>query len=227
MSLKVKADILENRLYFKFSGKAAEEELEKLYTDVRFLVADLTPGFDVVTDLSESDIRQISGHSFKKISNYLVTNGLGEVVRVISGDSLLYDQAKNISSISPGFRPVYAKSQDEANEKLKKSIKRNGIRFYVDNLNVSYISGEKNGSCNLVNISTGGCSVKLSTLHVAIDEDINMTISLESENTSVIQFKVKAKVIRVEGDTFAARFIDLGNVQKEQLWKCLILESQK
>ena len=53
MSLKVKADIIENRLYFKFSGKAEKDDLDKLYTDVRFLVADLTPGFDVIKDFSE------------------------------------------------------------------------------------------------------------------------------------------------------------------------------
>ena len=48
MSLKVKADIIENRLYFKFSGKAEKDDLDKLYTDVRFLVADLKNNHAVV-----------------------------------------------------------------------------------------------------------------------------------------------------------------------------------
>ncbi|MBV5328645.1 MAG: PilZ domain-containing protein [Chlorobium sp.] len=227
MSLKVKADIRENRLYFKLSGKARKEELDKLYTDVRFLVADLTPGFDVISDYSECDFSIISGKWLNKISNYLVTNGLGEVVRVISGNSLLYDQAKNLSTISNGFRPIYARSHEEAKGKLEATVKRNSIRFYVNDLQVEYTSKDKYGKCKLLNISTGGCSAQSATMQLSIDEDILMTISFENQDTSKIEFKAKARVIRTEKDTFGAKFSDLGNDQKELLWKCLISESQR
>ncbi len=186
MSLKVKADIFENRLYFKLSGTAANDDLDKLYTDVRFLVADLAPGFDVISDFSECDIGQISGQTFRKISNYLVTNGLGEVVRVIHGNSLLYDQAKNLSSVTSGFRPIYAKTHEEAKERLETSIKRNGIRFYVNNLQVEYTSRDTQGECHLVNISTGGCSVESATMQLAVDENILMTISFSNHDTSEV-----------------------------------------
>jgi len=227
MSLKVKADIRENRLYFKLSGKAEKEELDKLYTDVRFLVADLTPGFDVISDFSECDIKLIGGKGFNKISNYLVTNGLGEVVRVISGNSLLYDQAKNLSTLSSGFRPIYAKSHEEAKGKLEATVKRNGIRFYVNNLHVEYTSKDKYGKCGLVNISTGGCSVESATMPLSIDDDISLTISFVNQDASIIEFKAMAKVIRTDNKTFAAKFSNLGDNQKELLWKCLISESQR
>ena len=152
MSLKVKADVIENRLYFQFSGKAERDDLERLYTDVRFLVADLTPGFDVISDFSECDIEQIHSDSLKTISNYLVTNGLGEVVRVINGDSLLYEQAKKLSLVKYGLRPIYARTHEEAKANLEKSIKRNGIRFYVNNLPAEYTAMGEVGTCQVVNI---------------------------------------------------------------------------
>ena len=225
MSFKVKADIIENRLYFKFSGRVSKDDLDKLYTDVRFLVADLTPGFDVIKEFSECDIGHINSQPFRKISNYLVTNGLGEVVRVIYGDSLLYDQAENLSLEKYGVRPIYVRSHEEAKAKLEKSIKRNGIRFYVNNLPAEYASTRTTGICHLVNISTGGCSVEFATSQLTNGEEVIMTISFKQLDEPAIEFKVKARVIRTEGETFAVKFMNLDNDQKKQLWKCLILES--
>lgn len=226
MSLTVKADVIENRLYFKLSGDFAKEEIDKLYTDVTFLVADLTPGYDVIADFSECDIGQIKGKSLKKISNYLITNGLGEVVRVIGGDSLLYDQAKALPPSSSGFIPVYAKTHEEANETLESSIKRNGIRFYVNNLPIKYSTNKHCGTGNLINVSTGGFAVESITLPLSHGEEIIMEIIFVNEDFTTDEFTVKAKVIRGDEHSFAAKFIGLNDDQKEKLWKCLIVGSR-
>lgn len=225
MSLTVKADVIENRLYFKLSGNFAKEEIDKLYTDVTFLVADLTPGYDVIADFSECDIGQIKGESFKKISNYLMVNGLGEVVRVIEGNSLLYDLAKSLPSSSSGFIPVYAKTHEEAKETLENSIKRNGIRFYVNNLPIKYSTNKQCGTGQLVNISTGGFSVQSVTQPLSDGEEFIMEIIFVNEDFTTDEFTVKARVIRGDENSFAAKFIGLNSDQKEKLWKCLIFGS--
>lgn len=222
MSLNVKADVIENRLYFKLSGDFAKEEIDKLYTEVTFLVADLTPGYDVIADFSECDIEQIQGQSLNKISNYLITNGLGEVVRVINGNSLLYDQAKSLPSLSSGIIPVYAKSHEEAKEHLANSIKRNGIRFYVNNLPIKYSTNKQCGTGNLVNISTGGCSVESTTLPVSDGEEFSVQITFHEHDFLNNEFQVNACVIRGNDNSFAAKFMELKNDQKDQLWKCII-----
>jgi hypothetical protein len=226
MSLTVKADVIENRLYFKLSGDFAKEEIDKLYTDVTFLVADLTPGYDVIADFSECDIVQIKGKSLKRISNYLITNGLGEVVRVIGGDSLLYDQAKALPPSSSGFIPVYAKTHEEAKETLESSIKRNGIRFYVNNLPIKYSTNKHCGTGNLINVSTGGFAVESITLPLSHGEEVIMEIIFVNEDFTTDEFTVKAKVIRGDEHWFAAKFIGLNDDQKEKLWKCLIVGSR-
>ncbi len=107
MSLKVKADISKNRLYFTISGQAVKKEMDKLYTDVRFCVADLRPGFDVISDLSECNIGHLSGvPTFRKIMNFLITKEVGDVVRIIKGKSLIFKQVLNLSSRICGYKPI-------------------------------------------------------------------------------------------------------------------------
>jgi hypothetical protein len=225
MSLTVKADVIENRLYFKLSKDFAKEDIDKLYTDVTFLVADLTPGYDVIADFSECDIEQIKDKSFKKISNYLIVNGLGEVVRVIDGNSLLHDLAKTDPSLSSGFIPVYAKTHEEAKETLKNSTKRNGIRFYVNNIPVKYSTSKQCGTGQLANISIGGFSVQSITQPLSAGEEFIMKIIFVNEDFTTDEFSVKAKVIRGDENSFAGKFIGLNSDQKEKLWKCLIAGS--
>ena len=82
MNLKIKNNIKKNRLYFTFSGMPTKEEMDRLYTDVRFNVSDLQPGFDVISDFSECKLVHLNGiKTFVKIMNYLLVNGVGEVVK--------------------------------------------------------------------------------------------------------------------------------------------------
>lgn len=76
--LQVKPDINKNRLYLTISGKVTKKELDKLYTDLRFCVAELQPGFDALSDFSECKLGNLNGlPTFRKISIYLVENVYG------------------------------------------------------------------------------------------------------------------------------------------------------
>ena len=81
---KVKADIKRNRLYITLPSIANKVEIEKIYTDVRFSVADLQPGFDVITDLTQCTVGHLNGLStLRKIMDFLVTNEMGRVIRIV------------------------------------------------------------------------------------------------------------------------------------------------
>lgn len=217
MNLKIKANVVENRLYFKLSGDVEQKELDRAYTDVKFLVADLSPGFDVIDDYSDCDIDPVNSKSLKKITNYLVTNGLGEVVRIVNGNSLLHKHAEII--------PVYARSREEAERKLEQSAKRNGIRFNVNNLPITYSNNNICGKGNLVNISTGGFSAESITSRISIGDEIYIQIIRNKADFSEEKFDAKARVIRADGNSFAAKFDSLHSNQKERLWKSLITAS--
>ncbi len=222
MSLVVRADIIENRLYFKLSGEFAKEELDKVYTDVTFLVADISSVSDGIAGISDCHIGQKKDQSIKKIPNYLVTNGLGEIIRITNGDSLLHDQDRYLSSVSSPIIPVYAQAHEETKERLESSVKRNGIRFYVNNVPIEYSTDKFCGTGNLVNISTGGCSVESITLPLSIGEEFLMQITFNNQDLIHEKFQVNAKVIKVASNSFASKFNGLTDDQKVQLWKCVV-----
>ena len=229
MSLKVKADISKNRLYFTIAGQAVKEEMDKLYTDVRFCVADLRPGFDVISDLSECNIGHLSGvPTFRKIMNFLITKEVGDVVRIINVKSLIFKQVLNLSSRICGYKPIYVSTLEEAEEKLEKSIKRNGIRFHVNHLPVEYIANDMNGKGNIIDLSISGCAIESATLPVSAHDEISIKIEFRQQDVPSDEFIVKARVVRIQGDNiFAAEFKDLDEEIKDRLWKYLIAETQR
>jgi hypothetical protein len=118
---QVKAEIAKNRLYIILRGTVSGKELESIYTDIRFCIADLKPGFQVITDLTEGKIGHLSGiMTFKKIADYLVANQVGTVVRVVGKPSILSNQVSRLTEIIQGYRPVYVATMEEAEEALKK-----------------------------------------------------------------------------------------------------------
>ena len=229
MSLKVKADISKNRLYFTIAGQAVKKEMDKLYTDVRFCVADLKPGFDVISDLSECNIGYLSSvPTFRKIMNFLITKEVGEVVRIINGKSLILKQVLNLSSRICGYKPIYVSTLEEAEEKLEKSIKRKGIRFHVNHLPAEYISNDVNGKGNIHDLSISGCAIESATLPVSTHDEISIKIEFRQQDVPSEEFIVKARVVRTQGDNiFAVEFKDLDEEIKDRLWKCLIAETQR
>jgi hypothetical protein len=227
MHLKIKVNIGKNRLYFTFSGRAVKEEMDKLYTDVRFSVADLRSGFDVISDFSECTLINLTGIStFRKIMNYLISNGVGEIVRIMNKNSIVYKQIVNLSSRICGYSPIYVSTLEEAEEKLEKTIKRNGIRFHVINLPVEYNGNDMKGKGNISNLSISGCAIESATLPVSVNENISIKVEFKDQDISPNEFEIKARVVRADDGGFAAQFKDIDNDKKDELWKCLIHETQ-
>ncbi|MFH0784896.1 MAG: PilZ domain-containing protein [Pseudomonadota bacterium] len=227
--MKVKADISKNRLYLVIAGQVVKEEMDKLYTDVRFCVADLKPGFDVISDLSECNILHLSGvPTFRKIMNFLITKEVGDVVRIINRKSLIFKQILNLSSRICGYKPIYVSTLEEAEEKLEKSIKRNGIRFHINHLPAEYIANEITGKGNILDLSITGCAIESATLPVSAHDEISIKIVFQQQDIPSEEFIVKSRVVRIQGDNiFAVEFKDLDEEIKNRLWKCLICEAQR
>ena len=116
---KVVTDIKKNRLYIVFDSGVKKNDVEQIYTDIRFGVSDLEPGFGVINDLSNATIGHLSGApTFKKISEFLCANKVGKVIRVMGGTSILFKQISKLSDTINGYKPEYATTVEEADQLL-------------------------------------------------------------------------------------------------------------
>ncbi len=226
-TLQVVPDIRKNKLHFTIAGNVSKKDLEALYIEERFIVADLQPGFNVIADLSGCSFVHLNGIStFRKAINYLITNGAENIVWVAAPESVFYRQVMNAAQVISGYKPIYAATEEEAEEKLGKAAKRNGLRFHLNEFPVVYRLNDLSGQSDLVDISTSGCSVKSATQIPSVNEEIILIFNFQLQDIQPNIFKIKAKVVRVEGDNFATVFIDLEKDDQDQLWKCLIAELQ-
>lgn len=227
LNLKVKAtaNIKKNRLVVTVQGNVDQKSLEKLYTEIRFCVADLKPGFEVISDISQCNLIYISGLPvYKKIIDYLVDNKVGKIVRIIKNDNVSFKQIVNFSEKIQFYRTLYAEDQQEAEHKLNTLIRRDGIRFTLNSLVLAYTADERLGTGELVDISTSGCSVKAPTVPVAVGGVIEMTIRFEQHQTLVSVFQAKAQIVRADTEGFAAQFMDVDDTRKEALYNRLAHE---
>lgn len=225
---KVTADLKRNRLYITFSSTAKKKDLEKVYTDIRFCVADLKPGFDVVTDLTRCTVGHLGGIStLRKIMAFLVVNKVGRVVRIVGEMSLVLKQLLGITAKFQGYKPLYVTTSEEAEEALSKSAHRDGLRFLINQRPIEYSTPQEKGKGDLVDISTSGCSVQKSTLALSVDEELSMAIPLYQDHDTLSVFTMAAKVIRVEGNLFAVQFLDLDDDRKTLLYTFLTNEIQR
>lgn len=114
-SSKVSADVKRNRLIIKLHGSVQKRDIERIYTDIRFCVADLTPGFAVITDLTEARIGHLAGiDTFIKITRYLAEKKVGPVVRVVGQAKVIFTQIAKLSQKISGYQAMYAKDMEEA-----------------------------------------------------------------------------------------------------------------
>ncbi len=114
-SSTVTADIKRNRLVIRLRGVVPKKDSEQIYTDIRFCVSDLKPGFVVITDLTEARIGHLSAiGTFKKITAYLAEKKVGPVVRVVGQGKIIFQQLAKLTDQTNGYRPMYAKNMEEA-----------------------------------------------------------------------------------------------------------------
>jgi MFS superfamily sulfate permease-like transporter len=110
----VAAEIKRNRLVVKLRGAITKKNAERLYTDIRFCVADLQPGFAVITDLSEARIGHLSAiGTFQKITSFLVEKKVGPVIRVVGSAGVFFRQLSRVSG-DVDYKPMYAQNMAEA-----------------------------------------------------------------------------------------------------------------
>jgi hypothetical protein len=231
---KVAADIKKNRLYITIPSTANKTELSKVYTDVRFCVADLKPGFDVVTDLSQCTIGHLNGLGvYKKITDYLVLNKVGRVVRIVGEMSVVLKQLLAFSSKFQCYKPVYVTSLQEAEAEFLQPIKPEALRFQIIQRQIEYSVEHKHAHGYLVDISTSGCAVQSvsavqgAAIELSKDQEITMNIPLFREEDTLSSFPVSAKVVWVADNQFAVMFLGLDQERKEELYQCLVHEVQR
>lgn len=202
-----------------------KKELEKVYSDIRFGVADLKPGFDVVTDLTHCSIGHLSAIStLRKIMAYLVANKVGRVVRIVGNMNVILRQLIGMTARFHCYKPVYVITPEEAEEELEHPIKPDGIRFQINNRQLEYtINGEQH-SGQVIDISTSGCAVQGPTAGLAADMEITVTIPLCTKDATLSPFPLQAQVVRVHNDMLAVQFIHPDEAQKMQLHDCLMCE---
>lgn len=224
--MKVKVDVRKNRLYLKVSGNVSKRTLESLYTDVRFAVADLQPGFSVIDDLSDCRLYHVSGIAvYKKISIYLISMGMRNVVRIINKDSLVQKQFFNFATRFPDYIPIYVNTAEEAEKQLDMPDRRNGLRFhFVKMPSVEYVASATKGNGHVINISTSGCKIKNPIITLSIGEIIDVKISFNAPDHHEKIFGVKARIVRIDNDEFAIEYQHSDEYERERLWQYLIRE---
>jgi hypothetical protein len=212
-------------LHLTLSGNVDVKSLEKLYTDIRFCVADLKKGFAVINDISQCNILYISSLPvYKKIVDFLIANNVGEIVRVIKNDNVSFKQVVNFSKQIHCYRTIYAENKEDAEKKLEDLIKRDGIRFQLNNIHVQYVINNEIGSGSIVDISVSGCAIESPTIPLMMGDEIVVTIDFDQHDTLHARFQLKARVVRMGGQQFAAQFLDLDEGGKDQLYKRLAFE---
>ncbi|WP_319585219.1 PilZ domain-containing protein [uncultured Desulfobulbus sp.] len=225
---KVTADLKKNRLCITIASTATQTELKKVYTDIRFCVADLKPGFDVITDLSRCTIGHLSGLAiFKRIMDYLVVNKVGRVVRIVGGTNIVFKQLLAIATKFQSYKPMYAATLQEAEKALLVPVEPEDLCFQINRRDVEYSIASENEKGQLVDISTNGCTVQGATTALAIDQELSMTISLYREQHEVSSLAMKAKVVSLSEDRFAVEFPELEQDRKEELYQCLVSEVRR
>jgi len=224
----VTADIKKNRLSITIACNITKKELEKIYTDVRFCVADLKPGFDVVTDLSQCTFGHLNGvPTLRKIMAYLTTKEPGAVVRIIGETSLVFKQLLGFTSRFHSYKPIYVASLAEAEEKLDQVIRRQGLRFHLNRHEVEYTFAQEQGKGLLIDISISGCAIQAPTLSPPMDGEVILTLPLRQDPETMASFTLTSQTVRVEDNLFAVRFLELDDAQKARLYQCLAFEMQR
>jgi len=116
---KVTADLKKNRLQIELRGWLSKKDIQDIYTEVRFCVADLKPGFVAITDFSDCRIGYLAGLStFIKMREYLQDKGIGAGIRIASKNQLIFYQLSKIVCKKCTYPVIYAKSQGEAEKIL-------------------------------------------------------------------------------------------------------------
>jgi hypothetical protein len=209
------ADMARNRLYLTLSGNIDSKSLEKLYTDIRFCVCDMQPSFDVVEDTSECNLLYVTSLPvYKKIIDYLIAKKVGRVIRIIRSKGIFHTQFVNFAQKIQCYKAMYAQGIEEAEERLKRGERRNGLRFKLFGPMIEFRAKDASGKGFCIDISTSGCAIESPTLPLSVDTAIHLTLTFDEHETLTSIFRINAKVVRVDNDMFAAQFLDFTEIEE-------------
>lgn len=225
---KTSVNIKKNRLVITVAEKVTKKTINSLYTEIRFCVADLKPGFDVITDLSACNLGALSVFpTFRKITNHLIINKVGRVVRVIDKTKIIQKQLFNLAARSQSYKTDIFDSLEAAEEYLSSGDGSQVLCFRLNGQDVDYTFNGTNGTGQVEFLSICECKVTFPSLSLAIDSNITLTMKFDRHEDLLDLFEVSAEITWVEGDAFGAKFIDVAEDTKERLWKRLVHESQR
>jgi PilZ domain len=225
--LDVRADVGKNRLSLTVAGIINKKGLGKLYTELRFCVPDLQPGFELIADLSGCTLAFLEIiPTFKNIMNYLLSNGAGEMVGIMPSDALLYKQIK-LATIFQGYKPSFVSTFAEAEEKLATINRRTALRLVLPRQVVKYRVNNQEYDALLHDISTGGCVIEIPSPALTVGEKLSVVIPLFKRENGQDLSTIEAEVVRVEAEQFAVEFVTVDNDMKKMLWKFLVKEAQQ
>lgn len=223
--VKAKVNIPKNRLHLAISGNIDSKLLEKLYTEIRFCVADLKPGFQVLSDISQCQLFYITSLPiYKKIISFLIAQRAGEIVRIIKNNNISCKQVISFTDRIGGFAPLDVQNQEEAEQRLLEMIPRNGIRLKLRHLFFAYDAPAGSGKGTIADISVSGCAVENATMPLPVDLVIEGSISFDQHPTLIGSVQMQARVVRSDGNRFAVQFIELASDCQEQLFQRFVHE---
>lgn len=220
---KVETSLAQNRIFLQFSKILTKTDLDSVYTDVRFAVADLKSGFNVISDFSQTRFLFLNGLGvFRSIFNFILSNDSGEIIRVIQEDRIIYKQLLNLSLRTPGYVPIYSPTVEEAESRIKALDKRNGLRFKFNQHPVEYLMDGKKLNGAIINISVSGCAIMNNEMQPELNSVIEVIFRLHDQKKQNHSFSIKSRVTRVESYAFAVSFMGIDKVIKKNLWNCII-----
>ncbi len=222
---KIETNLKENRITLVFAKILTKKDLDSVYTDVRFTVNDLKPDFNVISNFSETKFLYLNALGvFRKIFNFILSNDCGDIVRVIQDNRIIHKQLLNLALRVPGHVPNYAPTIDEAEAKLKKQQKRDGLRFNLLKHPVELTIESQTFHGTIRNISTSGSVIITNNvLKPEKNSIVEVIFKLQDSKKEEINFSIKSRVVRTENDLFAVTFINVDESTKKILWNCIVV----
>ncbi|THB73695.1 MAG: PilZ domain-containing protein [Desulfobulbaceae bacterium] len=224
---QIKTDHKQNRLYLTLHGTVSKSDMAHLYTDVRFTVADLDPGFSVITDLRACKTGALTAlEPLTKLMGFLIENKVREVIRIVDEGQVISKQAKNLESQSQSYSVIYVYSEEEAKQQLTLLKDRENLRFRLLDHPVCYAIGQIQGQGVLVDISVGGCAVNRADSIPTQDSVVRLTINFQENGELLSVLDCEGLVIRSDRNEFAIAFQNLDEPTKTALWTRLVAETR-
>ena len=103
--------------------------MQEIFTEIRFCVADLKPGFSVINDMTQCKVGHLSElGTFSKAGDYLHSKEVGTVIRVVKKNQLVFNQISRVIDKKNFYPLIYVSTIEEAQEKLTKRLSDNKDR---------------------------------------------------------------------------------------------------